>query len=292
MKKNSLIFCWALFVLALFAACKPETVSTLPALSPEEYPVVDGSTATLPLAINLRSAITGEDAEQLKLVTEHSKTITSFSNLIYGGCDLLLVYSPSQEVRALEGFETLELKPIGRDALVFFTNKDNPIDNLTLAQIQDIYSGKILNWNEVGGADSPINAYQRNADSGSQVMMEGLVMKNIGMAAPEAEYVIGGMEGIIKTVAAYKNSESSIGYSVYYYLKTFLETDDIKTISVDGVKVANENIANGNYELSENFYAVIKNGAPTDSPQRKIFDYLTTEDGKKLIEAAGYVAIK
>ena len=285
-----ILICLALLV---FASCKTETASTIPKLLPEEYPVVDGSTATLPLAVTLRAAITGEDAEELKLTTEHSKTIVSFSNLVYGTCDLLLVYSPSAEVRGMEGFNDLELKPIGKDALVFFTNKDNPVDNLTLEQIQNIYSGKVLNWNEVGGTDSPINAYQRNQDSGSQVMMESLVMKDIGMAAPEADYVIGGMEGIIKTVAAYKNSESSIGYSVYYYLKTFLDGgEEIKTISVDGAKVTNENIAKGAYPLSEDFYAVIKKDAPADSPQRKIFDYLTTEDGKKLLESAGYVAIQ
>jgi phosphate transport system substrate-binding protein len=292
-----------ILTLLILSSCKTEQISeptpeteeiSVPInLTPEEYPAVDGSTATLPLAVSLRSAITGEDEEELKLTTIHSKTISSFSNLIYGSCDLLLVYPPSDEVRAFEGFEKLEMKAIGKDALVFFTNKDNPVENLSLKQIQDIYSGYVTNWNEVGGADSPINAYQRNADSGSQVMMENLVMKDIGMAAPEPSYSIGGMEGIVKTVASYKDSESSIGYSVYYYLKSFLDAgEEIKIISVDGIETSNKNIANGTYALSENFYAAINTDAPTDSPQRKIYDFLTSEDGKKFIESVGYVAIK
>ena len=55
---------------------------------------------------------------------------------------------------------------------MFITHKDNPIDSLTIEQIQSIYSGKITNWNQVGGEDLEIKAYQREGNSGSQTAME------------------------------------------------------------------------------------------------------------------------
>lgn len=70
---------------------------------------------------------------------------------------------------------------IGRDGFVFVENKENKVDNLTIEQIQNIYTGKIRNWSEVGGEDAEIIAYQREKNSGSQNLMEKMVMKGLEM---------------------------------------------------------------------------------------------------------------
>ena len=68
-----------------------------PKLSTEEYPRVDGSTATLPLSYALMEAACGVTGEQAKEAIRHSKTTESFYELIYGNADLLLVYAPSED---------------------------------------------------------------------------------------------------------------------------------------------------------------------------------------------------
>lgn len=67
---------------------------------------------------------------------------------------------------------SLKLTPIGREAFVFFVNKRNPVDSLTVEQIKDIYSGTVTNWKEVGGKKASIRAFQREENSGSQTKLQ------------------------------------------------------------------------------------------------------------------------
>ena len=152
-----------------------------PIFTMENYPKIDGSTATLPLAQAYKSAFTGTSIENVDVT--HSKTHNAYVNLINKKSDLILVTYPSEEEQQLAkdaGVE-LEIVPVVKEAFVFFVNKENSIDNLTLNQIQDIYSGKVTNWKEVGGTDAQILAYQRPQNSGSQSGMLSLVMQGIKM---------------------------------------------------------------------------------------------------------------
>ena len=141
------------------------------------YPKIDGSTVTLPLAEAFKADFTGANINEVEI--EHSKTHNAYVNLINGNADLILVTYPSEDEKKLaeqQGIE-LEIVPIVKEAFVFFVNKNNPVENLTLNQIQDIYSGKIKNWSEVGGSNNNILAFQRPENSGSQTGMLELVMK-------------------------------------------------------------------------------------------------------------------
>ena len=111
--------------------------------SQENYPKIDGSTATLPLAEAFKANFTGTAISEVKV--EHSKTHNAYVNLINGDTDLILVTYPSEdelELAKQKGIE-LEIIPIVKEAFVFFVNKENPVENLTLSQIQNIYSGNI-----------------------------------------------------------------------------------------------------------------------------------------------------
>ena len=77
----------------------------------------------------------------------------------------------SQEEHARDRGVEFEYTPVGREGFVFLVNASNPVDSLTIEQVKGIYSGKITTWKEVGGNDEPIQAYQRNSNSGSQSMM-------------------------------------------------------------------------------------------------------------------------
>ena len=112
----------------------------------------------------------------------------------------------------------LEMTAIGADALVFIASLENEVASLSQEQIEEIYSGNITNWSEVGGDDHAIIPYQRNKDSGSQTLFDKLIpLGDKLMDAPE-ETKIGSMIGLLEAVADYDNSADALGYTVYYYL--------------------------------------------------------------------------
>ena len=270
--------------------------SGLDGITEETMPMLDGSTANLPLMAHLYAKVTGVTYEEAQTMVRASKTNEAWRLLVEGGPGtLLLVYEPSSELKAEfgKGIDKLEITPIGYDALVFLTGKDNPVDSLTSQQIQSIYSGEIGNWSAVGGEDLEIAALQRNEGSGSQTLMQTLLMKDIEMAEPPMEYIVGSMEGLISSLAGFGNFESRqvIGYSVYYYAKEMNSNPDLKMLAVDGATPSNETIADGSYELRNEFYVVIRGDEPEGSPARIIRDWLLTAEGKQLVDDAGYVGV-
>jgi hypothetical protein len=125
-----------------------------------------------------------------KLLATNSSTHQSYVNLIEGRSALgLLARRPSADELALAGTKNVELdiRPVALDAFVFLVNRENKVRDLTHEQIRRIYTRKITRWDEVGGAEMPITAFQRDRNSGSQELMRELVMKDLVFAANEGD---------------------------------------------------------------------------------------------------------
>jgi len=257
--------------------------------SEENYPRIDGSTATLPLAEAFKASFTKTDIKDIEI--EHSKTHNAYINLINGNTDLILVTYPSLDEQKLaqdQGIE-LEIVPIVKEAFVFFVNKNNPVENLTLNQIQSIYSGKIKNWKDVGGANSKIVAFQRPENSGSQTGMLELVMKGTKMMEPTTETISQSMADIIDVISDYDNRETGIGYSYYYYATTMYKSNEMKLLSVNGIQPTYDNIQTGLYDLQTAYYAVIRKDEPENSNTRKLLNAMISTKGQNVAKEAGYV---
>ena len=254
----------------------------------ENMPRMDGSTATIPLIEAVRSVLLGRPREDAAV----SGTDDAYMQLINGNVDLLLVYGPAQDTLDYADQQKVELEmtPIGKDALVFLVNVANPVDDLTGQEIVDIYTGKITNWSEVGGEHTPVKAFQRQLLSGSQTMMNKLVMKGREMAAAPEGYVIGDMGGLVDAIATYDNADYAIGYNVYYYVTRMKLDDRIHLMSVDGVAPSNDSIASGEYPFVSDFYVVIRADAKPGSPERILYNWMLTDDGQALVIHEGYVA--
>jgi len=278
-------------------------------ISEEDMAIIDGSTATIPVTAELfRQFFDFADFEIYdNAVVYHSTTHDAYINLIdkssriwderesrARAVSLIFVTPPSDEeldYAKSRGVE-LDLTPIAKDGFVFITHKDNPVDSLTIGQIQDIYSGKITNWKEVGGEDLEIRPYQREKNSGSQTAMENLVMQGKEMLPPETVLadIWFGMGALVEAVAEYENGPSSIGYSYYYYLNNLYKNENIKVIEINDITPSNENLISGLYPFSTNYLAVMRkeDNEDEDSPARKLRDYLVSPEGQKIIGMAGY----
>lgn len=263
-------------------------------ISPEDYPRVDGSTATIPLSMATFLAVTGSTIEEAESNIVHTKTANSYLRLMNNEVDLLIVYAAPESIKKEieERGINLNIKSIGKDALVFIANESNPISNLTTEQIIDIYTGKVTNWSEVGGEDMPIVAFQRPDDSGSQTLMKSLVMKEIEMMEAPTYQRPAEMGMLIDSIAQYNNESNAVGYSVYYYAKNMYAQPGLKFLKVDGVEPNNATIQKGEYPHVKDFYAVIREDEDIDSPAHKVFDWLTSKAGQKLVSDSGYVSVE
>lgn len=188
-----------LFIACIFmTACRngdePPSVSPLPNITIGNFPIIDGSDSTDPLRDLLMCKILGfgykwhtslvdlvskeiypeyncSEAEREHLefnCLKHLNTHQSYINLIDDQVELVIAarsISRDEKVYAEEKGVTLIEKPIAKDALTFMVNPSNPVNNLSISQLQGIYTGEITNWKEVGGNDEDIRPYVRNRNS-------------------------------------------------------------------------------------------------------------------------------
>ncbi|MGI6028040.1 MAG: PstS family phosphate ABC transporter substrate-binding protein [Candidatus Heteroscillospira sp.] len=260
----------------------------------ENFPRLDGSTSMVPMAKAVASVLLGEDTDSVSDLVSFNRTSQSFRNLMYGGCDLLIVAEPSQNVLdelAEQNFE-YDMAHISTDALVFVVNADNPVDSLTADQIRKIYTGEITNWSQVGGNDEEIIPFQRNAEAGSQAAMVKTVMDGLEMMEPPKDYIVDSMMGLMEAVKSFDGSAGAIGYSVYYYANDMKMADGLKIIAVDGVQPEADTIRSGSYPFLAPGYAVVAKDAPEDSPARRLWNWLQAEEGQYLMSELGYVSVR
>jgi phosphate transport system substrate-binding protein len=211
-------------------------------------------------------------------------------NLIKGDTDVILVARlPSDdEIKSaqLRGV-TLNVQPVALDAFVILVNVENEVDNLSLDNIRDIYTGKITQWSDVGGGDGVIQPYQRNRNSGSQELMEKLVMQGTQMI--DAPDMI--VEGMMGPFNALSSDTLGIGYSVYFYAEHMFTSETVVLIAVDGVAPTSETIGKNTYPLTTEVYIVIREDTPEDSTARLFRDWLLSEEGQEVVAGSGYVPL-
>ncbi|ADU30639.1 PstS family phosphate ABC transporter substrate-binding protein [Evansella cellulosilytica] len=256
-----------------------------------DLPVLDGATALYPVYAAFAQATYPEkDYPPYDSEVMSNQTGEAYRSLFNGDADIIFAAGPSQgQLNAAErlGVE-LELTPIGREAFVFFVNARNNVEDISIEEIQGIYSGDITNWSELGGNNHDIRAFQRPADSGSQTALENL-MGDIPLMAPPTEDIVSGMGGIITETSSYRNYRNAIGYSFRYFSTEMVQNKQIRHLAVEGVYPDKESIRNGSYPIASEFYAIT---AGTENPNvAKLIDWILSDQGQYIIEETGYVPL-
>jgi phosphate transport system substrate-binding protein len=270
-----------------------------------ELPHLDGATALYPIYSSFVRAVypkagyrhfirdcncdEGCPCDEENEIVLCTTTPVAYERLIKGGTDIIFVTGISDEHAELAeqmGVE-LEFTPIGKEAFVFFVNSENPVNSITSDEIRGIYSGEIQNWNEIGGVDSDIRAYQRNIGSGSQTAFLDF-MEGIPVIEPAEDELIESMMGIINDTT-YRNHDNAIGYSFRFFSTEMAGNNKITLLEVDGVSPTLKNIKNDTYPLVFDFYAVTVKGNPNPNIAPFI-EWIKGEQGRYLIEKTGYTA--
>lgn len=318
---------WAFCFLVLFASCKTEDEPVdyeigIEGLTVANFPVIDGSDSTTPLRLILMCKLLGFDYEwarrpftqdpeaDIKVIIPnfsctveeqhhlstacmlYSNTHQSFVNLIDDKVELILTarsISRDEKIYAEEQGVTLIEKPIAKDALTFMVNPGNAVNSLTISQIQGIYTGDIVNWNEVGGEDARITPYVRNRNSGSQEKFETMVMEGLEIKDfPEMQ--VG--QVMMSPYYQLEDDYTGIAFTPFYYYSVIVDNGSTKAIGVDGVPMTKENIENGSYPYISEVYAAVRSDIDKASMAYKVFEFLTTAGGQAVVKESGYVAVK
>jgi phosphate transport system substrate-binding protein len=220
---------------------------------------------------------------------------TGIAALINGTVDI------ANASRAIKAEETKEaeghgIKPVefavAKDAIAVIVNLENPVNQLTLQQISDIYSGKINNWNQVGGEERPIVRLSRETNSGTHVYFLEQVLR-LGKKDNKTLFssdtlLMPSSEGISVEV---RQNPNAIGYDGLGYV-----TADMKVIAVAKdsqgpfVLPSAETVNNGEYPIARDLY-MYSAGEPSGAI-RDYLDFVFSTEAQQIVVKLGFVPIK
>jgi len=182
--------------------------------------------------------------------------------------------------RVLAGNETtLWSVEIARDGLAIVINPDNPVNNLTLQQVRDIYSGKVTNWSGLGGNKAQIHVFTREDGSGTRSSFESLVM---GKTEIMARAMVQDSNGAVRQLVG--DDPYAIGF-----ISLGLVDKTVKAVELDGVIPSREHVIDGSYNLSRPFlFLSLKE--PTGL-SKDFIDFTLSEKGKQILNDQGLITV-
>ena len=185
--------------------------------------------------------------------------------------------------RALKDEETsagLVGTTVALDGIAVIVNPANGVENLTVEQIAQIFTGEITDWSELGGEAGTISCIGREAGSGTRDGFESITGTK---DACKMDQELTSTGAVIEAVAGNPNA---IGYASLSALK-----DSVKAVTVNGVACSEETVLDGSYEIQRPFVFVTKDGVELSDQAQAFFDFATSAEANELIRAAGAVPV-
>ncbi|MBE0683619.1 MAG: phosphate ABC transporter substrate-binding protein [Anaerolineales bacterium] len=287
MKRIALFFLLSSFLLASCGSNSSGPDNT----SPKIYIENKGSDTIVNLALAWAERYQAEHAD-VRISVTGGGSGTGIAALINNTVDLA---NASRQIKAEEieeakskGIEPVE-HIIARDAIAVIVNSNNPVSELTLQQISDIYSGKITNWGGVGGEDRPIVKLSRETNSGTHVYFLETVLR-LGNNEDKTLFsmdtlLLPSSEGIISEV---RDNPNAIGYDGLGYVP-----HDVKMIAIaieEGapyVLPSIETVNDKSYAIARDLY-MYTNGEPTGIV-KDYLDWILSAEAQEIVAELGFV---
>lgn len=219
---------------------------------------------------------------------------TGIAALINGTIDIAnasRAMKPEEIKKAQDNGFTPEQFVIAKDAIAVIVNPANPITQLTLDQLSQIFKGQLTNWNQLGGEDRPIVAVSRESNSGTHVyFLETVVRlgnsKDKSIFAPTV-LLLPSSEGIISEV---RDNPNAIGYDGLGYITKEVKTLAVAKDSQSGyIFPSADTVNNKTYPISRDLYMYTHG-----KPQGIILDYLNwcmSAEGQDIVKQLGFVPL-
>jgi phosphate transport system substrate-binding protein len=171
---------------------------------------------------------------------------------------------------------------VALDGLSIYVSADNPIKEIGLPQLEGIFTGKIRNWKEVGGADAPITVYSRENSSGTYEFFKEFVLKGADFVS--SAQTMPGTAAVLQAVAKDKNG---IGYGGAAYGAGAKHLPVKKDDTSPAIDPTEENVVNGKYPIWRFLYVYI-NPALDKGEVAAYLKWIRSDEGQKVVKEVGY----
>ena len=219
-----------------------------------------------------------EDNSDVTITYDATGSGTGIEAVPNGTCDIGL---SSRALKDVETEKGLVATTVALDGIAIIVNADCPVDDLTVEQIADIFTGKITSWEDFGGKGD-IACIGREAGSGTRDGFESITdTKDACVLAQE-------LTSTGAVIAAVKSSANAIGYAS---LSAVEGQEGIKVLTVNGVECTAENVLNGTYVVQRPFNLVTMDGVELSEAAKAFFDYMVSADAADLNTKAGAVPV-
>ena len=281
--KKIIKLCLALLVMMSLVACSGKT-------STDDENVNGGSTTTETKTVSTDGSTSMEKVigalgesfmannEGVNFTYNPTGSGSGITAVSEGRCDIGL---SSRALKDEEKASGLVETVLAYDGIAIIVNNENPVTNISLEDLTKVYTGEITNWKELGGSDSEIVLIGREAGSGTRDGFE-TITNTKDLCKYRHELTSTG--DVINTVST---NPDAIGYASLASVK-----DNVKALTVDGVKPTEATIKDGSYAIQRPFVLVTKDGVTLSETAQSFFDYATSGDANEIITAAGCVPVK
>ncbi|HEY9686986.1 MAG TPA: phosphate ABC transporter substrate-binding protein [Coleofasciculaceae cyanobacterium] len=217
---------------------------------------------------------------------------TGISALMNGTTDIASSsrdLSDKEKTQAAQKGLTLKEIPVGLDGLSVIANPSNPVKALSLAQLKDIFTGKITTWKAVGGPDMPILVYSRESSSGTYAFFQEHVLQKQNYT--KSARLMPASSGIVEAVAA---DEGGLGYVGLDYAEKAQGRIHILGVKPDAESTAVmptvETVQNKSYPIARELYLIVP-GKPSEAAQ-KFVTYAISKEGQNIVQQSGYIPVQ
>lgn len=272
MKRNPLI-------LTLIAA----TLVTAPVLAGKAI-TVKGSDTMVILGQRWAEKYMNENAGQVIMVTGGGSG-TGIAALINGTTDVCQSsrsMKQDEKLKLRDRYQTMGIEiPVAKDGLAVYVHTANPVKELTVEQLGEIYMGNVTNWKQVGGPDATIILYGRENSSGTYGFFKEHVLKNKDFSAR-----VQTLPGTAAVVNAVAKDPNGIGYGGAAYAKGVRDVGMKKDAGAAAVLPTAATVKDGSYPLSRPLFFYLRKAPSGDT--KKFVDWVLSAEGQKLAVEVGY----
>ncbi|KAA3609631.1 MAG: phosphate ABC transporter substrate-binding protein [Calditrichaeota bacterium] len=242
---------------------------------------IKGSDTLLPLAKHWATAYMQENAD-VSIYVQGGGTATGAAALATGSADICTASRPlrSAEVQNIAqihgsvGFSFL----VAKEAIAIFLNKSNPVESFSLTEVKNIFTGNVLNWQELAWQDTSIKLYGRSPNSGTHHYLRQHVLQ--GQPYTSDVQVLAGTSAIVRAV---QKDKFSIGYGGFAY------GEGVKMARINNIAITPKNIRDASYPISRYLYLYT-----IDKPRgrvKKFIDWTMSQAGQRIALESGYLPV-
>lgn len=242
---------------------------------------VSGSTTLLPIAEQSGEAFHEANPELSVLVSG----LGSSAGIEAVSAGTANIGTSSRDLKPEEDALGLVDTPVAYDGIAVIVSPGNTVDDLTMQQLRDVFSGKITNWREVGGPDRPIDLVNRDEASGTREAFKKIVMGDASFDSAAA--VLPGT-GQVRDVVA--RAPGAVGYISLGFVEPRFTNVRVKALTIDGVAPSEQSVADQTYPIGRTLHFFTK-GEPTGTTKQYVEFVLSDAVQKGVVVEAGFIPI-